>query len=66
MKNSREDDALQPSIAPAVYYGWQDGTARMQGFELWLLTQDIDGHPAGSSVSRRTLEEAGYCRLPSP
>ncbi len=46
--------------APAVYCGWQKGTALIPGFEVWILVRDIEGHPAGSSVSRQTLELAGY------
>ncbi len=46
--------------APAVYCGWQKGTALIPGFEVWTLLRDIEGHPAGSSVSRQTLELAGY------
>lgn len=47
-------------LAPAVYVGWQPGTVHMPGFEIWTLTRAIAGHPAGSSVSRQTLELAGY------
>jgi hypothetical protein len=46
--------------APAVYAGWQPGTRHHPGFEIWTLTRDIAGHPAGSSVSRQTLELAGF------
>lgn len=47
--------------APVVFLGWQDpcGT-RTEPIELWNLTQDIPGHSAGSTVSRETLERAGY------
>jgi hypothetical protein len=34
-------------------------------FELWTLTHDIPGHPEGSTLSRQTLEKAGYS-VPSP
>lgn len=47
-------------LAPAVYAGWQPGTVHYPGFEIWTLTKDIAGHPAGSSVSRQTLELAGF------
>lgn len=49
-------------VAPAVLLGWQEDG---QGDEIALynLTEDIEGHPAGSTVSARTLEAAGY-RLP--
>lgn len=49
--------------APADFIGIQEGTGRIPGFELYNLTQDIPGHPAGSTVSRETLESAGY-KLP--
>ena len=44
-------------IAPATYCGV------MLGIDLWTLTDDIPGHPCGSTVSRETLEGAGY-RVP--
>ncbi len=46
--------------APAVYQGFQEGTGKIPGFELYNLTEDIEGHPAGSTVSRQTLEQAGF------
>jgi hypothetical protein len=52
--------------APARFAGWQDGMGVMPDFELFVLTADIPGHPAGSTVSRRTLERLGYIVPPPP
>lgn len=49
-----------PKEAPAVFIGRQDGIGKTPGFDLYNLTEDIPGHPKGSSVSRGTLEEAGF------
>lgn len=46
--------------APAIYRGMQDGFGIVPDFELWDLTADIPGHPSRSTVSRQTLEAAGY------
>lgn len=49
---------LRP-LAPAVFIGRQellDGDS----IELFNLTADIDGHPIDSTVSRQTLERAGF------
>jgi hypothetical protein len=54
--------ALRP-VAPAIYRGWQPGNGSVPGFELWNLTAAVGAHPAGSTVSRATLEKAGY-RIP--
>jgi hypothetical protein len=53
--------------APAVFGGVQEGLpARgVPDIELFNLTQEIPGHPAGSTVSRNTLEAAGYT-VPAP
>ena len=56
------DTAPQPLVAPATFLGYQKFDH--QGFELplelWTLIADIPGHPENSTVSRRTLEKAGY------
>lgn len=52
---------LRPS--PAVFLGIQLGQGYGPDIELWTLTADIPGHPARSTVSRETLEEAG-CIVP--
>lgn len=49
-------------LAPAVFLGVQEGyPARgIPDVELWNLTRGIAGHVAGSTVSRQTLERAGF------
>ena len=45
--------------APAEFIGIEgEGTDKQ--FEAYRLTKEIPGHAAGSSVSRATLEQAGY------
>ena len=45
-------------LAPATYCGRMvDGETVV---ELWTLTDDIDGHPIGSTVSESTLRRAGF------
>lgn len=51
-------------LAPAFYVGWQPGTEEVSGFPLYTLIENIPGHPQWSTVSGKTLEDAGY-RLPS-
>jgi hypothetical protein len=48
--------------APAVFRGVQEGlpSRGVPDIELYNITQDIPGHPAGSTISRRTLEANGY------
>lgn len=47
--------------APATFRGVQEtGLDNFPAFELYDLTEDIPGHPKGSTVSRQTLERAGY------
>ncbi len=45
--------------APAEFIGVQEMPGG-PGFDLYNLTADIPGHPKGSSVSRETLEKAGF------
>jgi len=61
------DTTLQPLVTPATFLGYQklDSQGREQPLELWTLTADITGHPERSTVSRRTLEQAGYV-VPPP
>jgi len=49
-------------VAPATFLGYQksDDQGLEQPLELWNLTADIPGHPVSSTVSRLTLEKAGY------
>lgn len=51
-------------VAPAVFIGRQEGVGRIPAFDLFDLTEDIPGHPSGSTVSAMTLERAGF-RLPA-
>lgn len=46
--------------APAVWIGTQSGCGVTADLDLFNLTAPIEGHPAGSTVSGRTLEAAGY------
>lgn len=47
--------------APATFVGIQEGIpGKIADIELYNLTQDIPGHPTGSTVSRQTLEKAGF------
>jgi len=59
-----DDTALiaQSLLAPATFLGYLECDVLI---ELWNLTEDIPGHPEGSTVSRRTLEQAGYI-VPPP
>lgn len=49
-------------VAPVQWCGWQDDFSGGR-FALYNLTSAIPGHPAGSTVSSRTLVSAGY-RIP--
>lgn len=47
--------------APVRYLGLQRGIpGKVPDQALFNLTEDIPGHPKGSTVSRETLEKAGY------
>ena len=52
-------------IAPAVFVGLQEGFGDVPSFNLYNLTEDIPGHPAGSTVSQDTLEQAGFVAPPA-
>lgn len=45
--------------APAEFLGIE-GEGTKKAFETYRLTEDIPGHVKGSSVSRKTLEDAGF------
>ena len=47
-------------LAPAVFLGVQEGYGNCPSFESYNLTAPIEGHPLHSTVSRETLEKAGY------
>ncbi|MBP8257098.1 MAG: hypothetical protein KAX37_07205 [Opitutaceae bacterium] len=50
---------------PAYFSGIQDGFGVVPDIELWTLTRDVGIHPAGSTLSRQTIEAHGYT-LPRP
>lgn len=49
----------EKKFAPATYIGDQED-GKGGKFGLYNLTDDIPGHPIGSTVSDQTLKEAGY------
>jgi hypothetical protein len=52
--------------APAFFVGIQEGWGHLPSIELYNLTEDVGIHPAGSTVSRQTLEQHGYSVPPVP
>ena len=52
-------NAVANPVAPAVFIGVQNFGHGIT-VELFNLTADIAGHPVESTVSRQTLESAGY------
>ena len=64
-KTTKTATVSQRPPAPAIFVGYlADNKSRLrQPLELWNLTEDIPGHPQGSTVSRKTLEKAGYAVL---
>jgi hypothetical protein len=44
---------------PAVYLGTQPGFENLPPVDLYNLNAKVGRHPAGSTVSRKTLEENG-------
>ena len=53
------------TTAPAVFAFTQEAVTLLGKFhfpamECYNLTADIPGHPKGSTVTRKTLEDAGY------
>jgi len=54
----------EPKVAPAVFLGVQPGFGDVPALALFNLTGDVEGngrrHCAGSTVTRRSIEEAGY------
>jgi len=49
---------------PAFYVGLQPGYRHLPPIELYTLLAQVGEHPAGSTVSRQTLEKHGF--LPHP
>lgn len=43
----------------ATYHATQSGMGVMPDFDLYNLNKDLPGHPAGSTVSEKTLRDAG-------
>ncbi len=56
---------LKP-IAPAKFHAVQSGMDVMPDFELWNATAPIGRYPAGSTLSRETIEAEGYYVPPAP
>jgi hypothetical protein len=50
-------------LAPAEFCGVQSGFGVRPDFEIFNLTAPVGDHPEHSTVSRDTLEHAGY-RVP--
>ena len=50
-------EAVRP--APATFRGWQERPGG-EPFALYDLTEDVPGHPQGSTVSAETLRGLGY------
>jgi hypothetical protein len=46
--------------APAIFLGIQPGFNHLPTIELYNLLAKVGHHPAGSTVSRKTLEDHGY------
>ena len=46
--------------APAEFIGLQPGIQQVPDIELFNLVGPVGPHPAGSTVSRKTLEAHGY------
>lgn len=51
---------------PAIYVGLQAGFCKQPPIELYNLLAPVGNHPAGSTVSRQTLEKHGVDFLPAP
>jgi hypothetical protein len=46
--------------APAIYIGTLNGFRELPPIDLFNLLAPVGEHPAGSTVSRRTLERHGF------
>lgn len=54
-----------PSLsAPADFIGIQEGFGPLHAEELYNLLTPVGAHPAGSTVSRTTLEKHGFKYFP--
>jgi hypothetical protein len=47
-------------LAPATFIGMQEGFGKTPPIELFTLKAPVGEHPAGSTVSRHTLERHGF------
>ena len=54
----------KPKAAPVRWLGWQEIPGK-EPVPFWNLTEDIQGHPKGSTMTPRGLKEAGY-EAPEP
>ena len=52
--------------APVAWCGWMEALPEDEPLELWNLLEDIPGHCRCSTVTRQTLERAGYWVPPAP
>jgi len=59
LKFAEASCGLRP-VVQARYEGIQRVPEYAFELELWTLEESIPGHPKGSTVSRTTLERAGY------
>jgi hypothetical protein len=49
---------MKPEERVAYFVGWQRDLNERPIFPLWTLTQDVPGHPIGSTISGPTLRAA--------
>jgi hypothetical protein len=56
-------DRLTKPLAPAEFLGYQECPGR-EPLALFCLTDDVPGHPLGSTVSGETLKALGFA-IPS-
>lgn len=57
MNTTKLSDLIAQNAGLATYAGFQEGipSIGLAGFNLWNLEIDIPGHPAGSTVSDKTI-----------
>lgn len=58
-KSAPESIIEQKKAAPVRFVGMQEVPGK-ESFPLFNLTENVAGHPEGSTVSGRTLQELGY------
>jgi len=59
--------SLSARMAPVQWTGFQERfKPGLPPLELWTLTEAIPDHPAGSTVTRQTLESKGFVVPPPP